>query len=135
MSQIRRRQFLIATAAVLAAPRIARSQAQKRLPVLGILRVGRMPTPEDLAKSPFLNRLRELGWIDGKTISIEYALAGDNPERLPEFAAALAAKKVDVIWTVGPPGAVAAARLHAAMPRATRSPLVLSEIAMNGVSR
>lgn len=55
MNQIRRRQFLIATAALLGAPRIARAQALKRLPVLGILSPDRKPSPDVLAKSPFLN--------------------------------------------------------------------------------
>lgn len=110
MGQVRRRQFLTAAAAFLAAPRVTRAQAQKRLPVLGMLSIGNPPSPEEIAKSPFLNRLRELGWIDGKTFSIERAFTGDNPERLPELAASLVAKKVDVIWRAGrqsrspPPG-------------------------------
>jgi putative ABC transport system substrate-binding protein len=116
MAHIRRRQFLTAAAALLAAPRIARAQAAKRLPVLGILSPGRKPPPEVLAKSPFLNRLRELGWIDGKTISIERAYAEGNPDRVPELAAMLVAKKVDVIWANGPATAVAAARATTTIP-------------------
>lgn len=116
MGRIRRRQFLTAAAALLAAPRIARAQAPKRLPVLGILSPGRRAPPEVRAKSPFVIRLRDFGWIDGKTISIEPAYAEDNLDRLPELAATLVAKKVDVIWTMGTPGTVAAARATAAIP-------------------
>ena len=116
MRQVRRRQFLTAAAALLAVPHIARGQTQKRLPVLGILSIGNPPSPEDIAKSPFLNRLRELGWIDGKTFSIERAFTGDNPERLPELAASLVAKKVDVIWTSRTPVTVAAARATKSIP-------------------
>lgn len=115
MRQDHRRKFLLATAALVAVPRMARAQAQKRLPVLGILRGGRRPSPEALAKSPLVIRLGELGWVDGKTISIEYA-AAELPERYPEAARMLAAKKVDVIWTAGPPGAVAAARATSSIP-------------------
>jgi putative ABC transport system substrate-binding protein len=86
------------------------------MPVLGILSPGRQPTPEVLAKNPFVDRLRELGWIDGKTISIERVFAGDNPERLPELAATLVAKKVDVIWTNRPQASVAAARATSTIP-------------------
>ena len=116
MRQVRRRQFLTAAAALLAVPHIARGQTQKRLPVLGMLSIGNPPSPEDIAKSPFLNRLRELGWIDGKTFSIERAFSGDNPERLPELAASLVAKKVDVIWTSRTPVTVAAARATKSIP-------------------
>jgi len=48
MAQVRRRQFLTAAAALLAAPRIARAQATKRLPVLGMLSIGNPPSPEDI---------------------------------------------------------------------------------------
>ena len=116
MGQLRRRQILIATAALLAAPRIARAQPPKRLPVLGLLVPGPKPSPEAIAKSQFRNRLRELDWIDGKTISIEGAYSEDNADRLPELAAMLVAKKVDVIWTARPPGAVAAARATTTIP-------------------
>jgi putative ABC transport system substrate-binding protein len=115
MRKDHRRNFLLAAAALIAAPRVARAQAQKRLPVLGILRGGRKPSPEALAKFPLLIRLGELGWVEGKTISIEYAAAASQ-ERFPDAAAALAAKKVDVIWTAGPPGAVAAARSTSSIP-------------------
>ena len=115
MGQVRRRQFLIATGALLAAPRITRAQTQKKLPVLGILIPGRKPPP-NTPISPFAKRLAELGWIDGKTISIERAYSEDNLDRVPELAAMLAAKKVDVIWTLGPPGAVAAARATTTIP-------------------
>lgn len=84
--------------------------------MLGILGPGRKPPPEVLAKSPFLNRLRELGWIEGKTLLIERVYSEDSPERLPELAATLVAKKVDVIWTNRPPGAVAAARATTTIP-------------------
>lgn len=116
MSQNRRRQFLIAAGAMLAAPRIARAQAQKRLPVLGILGPFLKPTPEVIAKSPLLGRLRGLGWIEGETLRVERAFAENNFDRLPDLAAILVAKKVDAIWAWGPAAAVAAARATKTIP-------------------
>lgn len=116
MDQGRRRQFLIAAGALVAAPRIVLAQVQKQLPVLGILLAGPKPSPEAIAKSPFVNRLRELGWIEGKTLLIERVYSEDNSDRLPELAASLVAKKVDVIWANRTPGPVAAARATKSIP-------------------
>jgi len=115
VSQIRRRRFLIATSALLAAPRIVLAQVQKRLPVLGMLISGRKPPP-DSPISPFEKRLAELGWIEGKTLLIERAYSEGSIDRLPELAASLVAKKVDVIWTNRTPGPVAAARATKSIP-------------------
>jgi len=115
MGPVRRRQFLTAAAALLAAPHVARAQAQKRLPVLGMLFPGRKPPP-DTPISPFEKRLAELGWIEGKTLLIERAYSDGSIDRLPELAASLVAKKVDVIWTNRTPGPVAAARATKSIP-------------------
>jgi len=115
MSQVRRRQFLIATAALLAVPGVTRAQVEKRLPVLGMLIPGRKPPP-DTPIGPVEKRLAELGWIEGKTLLIERAYSEDSIDRLPELAASLVAKKVDVIWTMRTPGPVAAARATKSIP-------------------
>jgi putative ABC transport system substrate-binding protein len=116
MGRSRRRQFLIATAAVLAAPHTVRAQLKKRPPVLGVLSFGSQPTPEQAAASPITKRLQELGWIEGKTLTIEGAYAAGRTERLPGLAAELVGKKVDVIWAISPPAAVAAARATKTIP-------------------
>ena len=116
MREDRRRRFLLASGALLAAPIIARAQAPKRLPVLGILSPHPKQPPEELAKNPLRARLRELGWIDGKTLLIEDAYGEGREDRLPELASALVANKVDVIWTLGSEAAVAAARATATIP-------------------
>src|SRR5262245_47044139 len=56
----------------------------------------------------FVQRLRELGWIEGHTVAIEYRWAEGHSERFPEIAAELVRLKVDVIVTTG--GAVLAAK-------------------------
>lgn len=116
MGQVGRRRFLAAACAVLAAPRLAQSQAQKKLPVLGILSPHRTPPPDRLASSPLRVRLRELGWEDGKTLRYEYAYGEGREDRMPALAAALVAKKVDVIWALGPEAAIAAARATSTIP-------------------
>lgn len=117
MRQTRRRQFLIATGALLAAPRIAGAQAQTRLPVLGILNPDLTPTPQELAASPIYAALRKLGWVEGQNLRIERADADGREERLPELAAELARKRVDVIYTLAGPGAaMAAARATKTIP-------------------
>ena len=50
----------------------------------------------------FVGRLRELGWIEGRTIKIEYRWAEGRGERYAEIAAEFVRLKVDVIVTTGP---------------------------------
>jgi putative tryptophan/tyrosine transport system substrate-binding protein len=116
MGIVRRRHFLITACAALAAPNIVRAQAATKLPVLGTLSPNLTPTAEQRAQSPLRNRLRELGWVDGKTFLIESAFGEGREDRLPELASMLVAKKVDVIWAGGPEAAVAAARATKTIP-------------------
>jgi putative ABC transport system substrate-binding protein len=114
MNLAQRRRFLIATGALLGAPLIPGAQAQSRLPVLGFLFLGASPPTAIIG--PFEKRLNELGWIEGKTLRIERVSAEGKFDRLPELAATLVAKKVDVIWTAGPQGAIAAAQATTTIP-------------------
>ncbi|NRF67271.1 ABC transporter substrate-binding protein [Aquincola sp. S2] len=116
MSVVGRRRFLIAASALLAVPGIATTQAQRRLPVLGILNDLPAPTLEQIASSAPTKRLQELGWIEGKTLIVERANSAGSTERLPKLAAELVRKKVDVIWAISPPAAVAAARATRPIP-------------------
>jgi putative ABC transport system substrate-binding protein len=50
----------------------------------------------------FVARLRELGWIEGRTIAIEYRWTEGRPERVAEIAAEFVRRKVDVVVTNGP---------------------------------
>jgi putative ABC transport system substrate-binding protein len=62
------------------------------------------------------NYLRELGWIDGKDLSIEYAFADDDPDRLGALAAQLVSRKVDAIMTEGTLAPLAAKRATSTIP-------------------
>jgi len=114
MSPIRRRQFLLAAGALLAAPGIGR--ARSKLPVLGILQPGHRVPTNDPGHLLFWGHMRKLGWVEGETLLAERAYSGGRLERLPELAAGLVAKEVDVIWTPSPLGAVAAARATKTIP-------------------
>ena len=63
----------------------------------------------------FRQRLRELGYVEGKNIVIEYRYAEGKRERLPDLAAELVRLKVDVIVTIGP-GILAAKKASATIP-------------------
>src|SRR5262249_32782743 len=87
-------------------PVAARAQ-QPALPTIGFLGAS---TPSDWSRwvSAFVERLRELGWNEGRTIAIEYRWAEGQSERYREIAAEVVRRKVDVIVTVG--SAVAATK-------------------------
>lgn len=114
LNQVRRRQILFATVALLPAPRRAFSQH----PVATIRRIGFLggSTPEAWAPrvEAFRAGLRDLGYVEGKNIAIEFRFAGGRYDRLPELAAELVELKVDVIVTHSAPGALAAKRATAA---------------------
>ena len=80
-----------------------------------VYRVGYLsaPTRESVARvvDAFLRRLRELGWVEGRNLVIEYRWAEGKVERLPELAADLVRRKVDVI--VAPAGSAALAAKNA----------------------
>ena len=101
---MRRRQFITLLGSAAAWPINARAQQSEKLLTVGVL------GPDASSWSPwttaFAERLRSLGWIEGRTIDIEYRWSEGHPERYPEIAAEFVRQKVDVIVTFG--GAVAA---------------------------
>ena len=115
MQRTRRRRFLL-TAAALAAARLVRAQAPSRTVTLGVLSPSPPRTPEYWAKSPVIRKLKSLGWAYGENLRIEGAFADGDLGKLPELAEALVRKNVDVIWTISPPAAVAAARATRTIP-------------------
>jgi putative ABC transport system substrate-binding protein len=91
--------------AALAAPLAAEAQPAGKNPRIGILRPG---SPPDPLLDAFRQGLRELGYEEGRNISIEYRWADGRDERLPGLAADFVRLKVDVI--VAGAGAVEAAK-------------------------
>src|SRR5215470_12220341 len=108
---MRRREFitLLGSAAVASAiwPRVARAQQPAKVPTIGFLGAS-TPSAWSHWSSAFVQRLHELGWIEGRTVAIEYRWAEGRGERYSEIAVEFVRLKVDVILTVG--GAVPASK-------------------------
>ena len=79
-------------------PLAARAQQAKRMPRIGIL----LFAQADLAViDPFLRGLEALGYVDGKTVSLEYRDAAGKYERVPQLAEELVRLNPDVIFSFG----------------------------------
>jgi putative tryptophan/tyrosine transport system substrate-binding protein len=109
---MRRRAFITLIGGAAAWPLAARAEQASKLPTIGVLGVATASTWSDWVSS-FLQRLRELGWIEGRTVAIEYRWAGGHSERFAEIAAEFVRSKVDIIVTAG--GAVVAAKAATAV--------------------
>src|SRR6266571_2069544 len=92
--------FILATL-ILAPVYPAHAQKQATIPRMGLLYLG-APPPNPVVDG-FMQGLRELGYIDGKNILIEYRFAEGKADRLPELAMELVRLKVDAIFTAGTP--------------------------------
>jgi hypothetical protein len=97
---IPRRTFIsLIGGAVAAWPLAARAQPAGKVPTIGFLgadAAGWRPWTD-----AFVGQLRKLGWIEGRTIAIEYRWSQARPERAAEIAAEFVRLKVDVIVTSG----------------------------------
>ena len=97
---MRRRDFINAVAgAATIWPLSVRAQPRGKLPTIGFL--GADESAFSPWTSAFVARLRELGWIEGSTIAIEYRWSQGRTERYAEIAAEFVRLNVDVIVTVG----------------------------------
>jgi putative ABC transport system substrate-binding protein len=102
---------------VAAWPHAARTQ-QSKVPVIGFLSVA---SAQGSRSAAFYRGLRELGYIEGTNIAIEYRWADYRLERLPALAAELVARKVEIIVALEPPAAYAAAKATTRIPIVMRS--------------
>jgi putative ABC transport system substrate-binding protein len=108
MSRMKRREFITLVGGAAAAwPVAARAQQAGKVPTIGFLGASTASVQSQWVAA-FVQRLRELGWIDGRTVGIEVRWAKGRPERFAEIAAEFVRLKVDVIVTLG--GAVLAAK-------------------------
>ena len=97
---MRRREFITLLGGAAAWPLVARAQQSTKLPTIGLLGAGTLSAWSHWVAA-FVQRLRELGWTEGRTIAIEYRWAEGRTERYAEIAAEFVRLKVDVIVTVG----------------------------------
>jgi putative ABC transport system substrate-binding protein len=94
---MRRRDFILVIAGATAWPLEARAQQPGKVPRVGILSPASSEAAPDL--TAFRERLRDLGYIEGKTIALDFRLSKGNMDALPALAAELARVPVDVIVT------------------------------------
>lgn len=88
--------------------------AQSRISRIGYL--GNGQPPRATSELPFSLGLRELGWIEGQTVTTEYRWAAGNPDRLSVLAAELVHANVDVIVAAGPRAITAARESTSTIP-------------------
>jgi putative tryptophan/tyrosine transport system substrate-binding protein len=111
---MRRRDLITLLGGAAAWPLAARAQQPGKLPTIGFL--GAAPSIESQRVATFVQRLRELAWIDGRNLAIEYRWAEGRNERYAENAAEFVRLKVDVIVTSATPPTLAAKQATTLIP-------------------
>jgi putative ABC transport system substrate-binding protein len=113
---VRRREFITLLGGAAAAwPLAARAQPTGKLPTIGYLGGGTQ-TGQRAWLAAFVQRLRELGWIEGRTVAIEHRWGEGRAERYAEIAAEFVRLKVDVILAGGTEAAIAARQATSIIP-------------------
>src|ERR1700740_536741 len=106
---MRRRDFITLVGGVAAAWPLAARGQQPKMPRIGII-------DDAPIWDHFRRGLRELGYIEGRNIALEYRSAEGGPEQLPAAASELAGLPVDIIATYGTPASHAAKLATATIP-------------------
>jgi putative ABC transport system substrate-binding protein len=109
------RRTFVSGLALLAAPLAAGAQRAAKIPRIGLLSPF-SPSATALWYQVFRQGLRELGWVEGRNVSIEYRYAEGRSNRLPDLAADLVRLKVDVIVASVVTDALAARKATRAIP-------------------
>jgi putative tryptophan/tyrosine transport system substrate-binding protein len=112
---IGRREFIGLLGGAATWPLAARAQQPARLPIIGFLGAATSSARSQWVAA-FVQRLHELGWIEGRTVAIEYRWGEGRSERYAEIAAEFVRLKVDVIATYATPPAIAAKKATAVIP-------------------
>jgi putative tryptophan/tyrosine transport system substrate-binding protein len=112
---VKRRTFIAGLGGAAAWPVVARAQQAAKVPTIGFLGSA-SPSSESQRVAAFVQRLRELGWIDGRNVAIEYRWAEGRNERYAEIAAEFVRLKVEVIVTQGSAPVLAAMHATSVIP-------------------
>jgi len=114
-----RRAFIaVVSGNMLAVPLAAKAQQQTKVPRIGWLGGPTRESAQPFVR-PFLQGLKDLGWVEGQNIVIEWRFAGGRAERLPDLAAELVRLHVELIVVPSTPTAVAAKNATATIPLVT----------------
>jgi putative tryptophan/tyrosine transport system substrate-binding protein len=103
---VKRREFITLLGGAAAWPIAAWAEQARKLPTIGFLGPS-TPLVSSHWAAAFVQRLHELGWVEGQNIAVEYRWAEGRSERYAEIAAEFIRLNVDVIVTVGGPALVA----------------------------
>ncbi len=112
---MRRREFILLTGSAALCSFPAHAQQTGKVPRIGYLGVT-SPSDRPPLLDTFRQGLRELGWIEGQNIVIDYRFAEGRLDRLPDLAAELVRLKVDVIVSLGTQGVTAAKNATKTIP-------------------
>jgi len=112
---VKRREFITLLGGAAACPIAARGQQSAKMPTIGFLGSG-TPATQNQWVAAFAQRLRELGWIEGRTVAIEVRWAEGRSERASEVVADFARMKVDALVTSGTPTTLAAKQATSVIP-------------------
>ena len=113
--QLRRREFITLLGGAAAWPLAARAQQPGKLPILGLLGSATL-LAESQRVAAFVQRLRQLGWIENRNVAIEYRWAEGRSERFVEIATEFVQLKVDVIVASTTPAVIAAKQATSVIP-------------------
>ena len=114
-ASMRRREFLVLGGAAVTWPFPARAQQAGKVPRIGFLGLA-SPSTFAARFEGIRQGLRDFGYVEGATITIEYRWAEGHYERLPELARELVRSNVDLILTHATPGGLAAKRATSTIP-------------------
>src|SRR6185436_3353632 len=121
---MRRREFMALFGAAAVWPLGAHAQQPAKIRLIGYLDYGGGISPSGgfapfhdvYRRRPFLEGLRERGWVEGQNVTIERRFAAGQADRLPALAAELVALNVDVILAAATPAAKAAQNATSRIP-------------------
>jgi putative ABC transport system substrate-binding protein len=112
---VKRRDFITLLGGAAVWPLAASAQGRTKLPTIGFLGQSTRSASSEWVNA-FVQRLRELGWIENSTITIDYRWGEGLSERAAEIAAEFVRLKVDVIVTSGTPQTLAAKQATSVIP-------------------